>query len=160
MANLKVCGTSNCDYCYAEFYAIFARIVAFVPKCIAQRGHFRQAICPVAAGIGNKTSVQVKISKRNVNIRARLLPCMSGDHAHCSFFRILATTAKSFFISLQPTVAPWLEYGGNTKISCSAGCTIPAQEILETQRQILFSQAVCGSILGLIQGGMCLPMRA
>jgi hypothetical protein len=66
----------------------------------------------MATGIMNETAVQVRKSKRNVNIVACLLSRLSGDHAHCGFFRIL-TTAKSMFISLQPTVAPWLQYGGN-----------------------------------------------
>jgi len=59
----------------------------------------------------NEISVQVRKSKHKVNIVARLLSRLSGYHAHFGFSRIL-TTAKSLFISLQPTVAPWLQYGG------------------------------------------------
>jgi hypothetical protein len=88
------------------------------------------------------------------HVHCGLLCSIAGDHVHCGFFRILTTTAKSFFISSQPTIAPWLEYGGSTKISCSVGCAIPVHEILETHRQILFSEAVYGSILGVLQAGM------
>jgi hypothetical protein len=108
-----------------------------VPKDTAPGGQFREAICLVAAGIVNKISVQVTKSKRNVNIAALLLRCRAGDHAHRSFFRILATTAKYLFISLQQTVAPCLEHGGNTKLSGSAGCTVPAHQILETHSKLL-----------------------
>jgi hypothetical protein len=154
MANLKGCRISTSDYSYTQIYAIFAPLVIFVPKDTAQGGQFRVAICLLGAGIMKITSVQVRKSKRNINITALLLRCISGDHTHCSFYRILTTTAKYLFISLQQTVAPWLEHGGNTKISGSAGCTIPGHESLETHRLILFSQAVYGSILDMLQEGM------
>ena len=160
MANLKVFRTSTSDYSYTEISVIFAPLVIFVPRETAQGGQFRVAVYLLGAGIVKKTSVKVRKSKRNANITALLLRCISGDHAHCNFFCILATTAKYLFISVQQTVAPWLEHGGNTKISGSAGCIIPAHEILETHRQILFSQAVYVSILGMLQEGMCLSMRA
>lgn len=70
----------------------------------------------MTAGIENKTYVQVRKSKRNANIRARLLRCISGDHVDYSFFLVLATTAKSLFISLQTTVAPWLELSGSAGV--------------------------------------------
>jgi len=126
-----------------------------VPKDNTTGDQFREAICIVTAGIMNEISVQVRKSRRNVNIIARLLSRISSDHAHCGLFRILTTTEKSLFISLQPTVAPWLEHGGNKNLSGKAGytCTIPAQEILETHGQILFSQVVCGSILSMLQEG-------
>jgi len=156
MTSLKVCRTSTSDYSHIQFYATFAPIVIFVPKDNATGDQFREAIYIVATGIMNEISVQVRKSRRNVNMIPRLLSRLSCDHARCDFFRILTTTAKSLFISLQPTVAPWLEHGGNKKLSGKAGCTgtIPAQGILETHRQILFSQVVCGSILGMLQEGM------
>jgi hypothetical protein len=116
MEILKNCRTSTSDCGHTEFYATFALLAVFVPKDNATNDQFIEAICIAATGIMNAISVQVMKSRRNVNIVARLPSRISCDHAHCDFFRILTTT-KSLFISLQPTVAPWLEHGGNKKLS-------------------------------------------
>jgi len=57
MANVKVCRIFTADYIYKEFFAIFAPLVAFIPKDTVPGGQFREDICLVAAGILNKTRV-------------------------------------------------------------------------------------------------------